>query len=469
MKTLLVITACFLYGITYSAIDTLTYAQIYNFNVGDTFDYRINVDDVNTGFSYINYSRKVVTEKTYSINSDTLYIKYAATNGAVLNTDTITNMNEQAVYSVIDSSYEANCSRMEQYDITTYPGYTSNELIYSCFESGSRYRFTEGLGRTQYCRSAIGNNGSGCNCYSEEMVYYSNGVTRVGTPYTVLNGSSLVRFTPLPEECAVWTRTVTGSVTPGSPIGTITEQIRTGNKTVKNGHTYVEMICRIYNGFNGHFTNDSLVGYFYNDSANKRVLFVQDTNASMVYSLCNFNYSQGTSCGPNGHFQLTQVLIGGVFRTKWECTSTSPYAASPFIEGIGYLTGLIEINKLYSNFTAGPEHGDLTCFSVCGKTLYPQAGQTACPLLTGIDDVDSDISQFNLIPNPALTSVEIKLSNEFLNTTLTITDLTGRVLLQQKLEVEETSVSINELPAGIYLATVISPDGRAATQKLIKE
>ena len=86
------------------ASDTLTIRQVFNFNVGDTFDYRLTQFNQCVGFSTTAYVRKIVIQKSYSIAQDTIYYQYNLPlgNGSpffyVSQFDTITNLDSFAIH-----------------------------------------------------------------------------------------------------------------------------------------------------------------------------------------------------------------------------------------------------------------------------------------------------------------------------------------------------------------------------------
>jgi len=94
------------------ANDTLTRAQVYNFNVGDTFDYKEVYQYGSTlappgtpWHTTISYSRYIITSQFYSPDSATKYIqrKQVYPEPAVLDTLVLTNLNAIEVYQ--DSLY----------------------------------------------------------------------------------------------------------------------------------------------------------------------------------------------------------------------------------------------------------------------------------------------------------------------------------------------------------------------------
>ncbi|WP_353084547.1 PQQ-dependent sugar dehydrogenase [Flavobacterium sp.] len=83
---------------------------------------------------------------------------------------------------------------------------------------------------------------------------------------------------------------------------------------------------------------------------------------------------------------------------------------------------------------------------------------------------DFEKNEFSLFPNPAKNSISIKLSNDNLATKITIFDLTGKLILSQKLENNpENTISISSITKGIYMVSVETENGISYSKKLIIE
>lgn len=71
-----------------------------------------------------------------------------------------------------------------------------------------------------------------------------------------------------------------------------------------------------------------------------------------------------------------------------------------------------------------------------------------------INSIESEDAELELFPNPAADYIQIKiadLNNSF--TSVTITDVAGRLISVQPFSV---TISVSELPAGVYYLTVYS-------------
>jgi hypothetical protein len=183
----------FLITLRAKASDTLTVRQAYNFSVGDTFDYKYQTINDDFGWNFTNYGRKVLIQKTVSVTLDTIFYGFGGPlSSQVSEWDTITNLDSISIRQIsIDTSI---CRGQYQFISSIYPGHMSNTVQVSCFEVDTSYTFTEGLGRTQYYYGQPDYNGGGCDCYGEQLVYFSNGTTSVGTPYYLLLGVGLKKI-----------------------------------------------------------------------------------------------------------------------------------------------------------------------------------------------------------------------------------------------------------------------------------
>ena len=73
---------CCLFPCKVMCSDTLTVSQAFNFNIGDTFDYKntwVYEADGGGGWTYITYYRIVIADKYFSQNGDTMFIRETVT------------------------------------------------------------------------------------------------------------------------------------------------------------------------------------------------------------------------------------------------------------------------------------------------------------------------------------------------------------------------------------------------------
>lgn len=182
---LLLFTACNAY-----AGDTLTRAQVYNFNVGDTFDYRHFTASTQTGpdtfvtNTYISYTRQVVTNTFYSPDSLTKYIVRQQIYPTTLTPDTLILTNLQGQEVVIDTTL-SNTGWPDTSIVSPLPdffGRTTNYITFFCCSPGwEEILFARGLGKV------VDHSYGSVQFYSwndsTTLVYYGNDSVALGTPY----------------------------------------------------------------------------------------------------------------------------------------------------------------------------------------------------------------------------------------------------------------------------------------------
>ncbi|MBS1685527.1 MAG: T9SS type A sorting domain-containing protein [Bacteroidetes bacterium] len=470
MKKMLFLSLSILASILGRASDTLTVRQVYNFSIGDTFDYRGFVHSSDIGpSSYLSYYRHIVTQKNYSTNSDTIYYTYYDPDRGY-SSDTITDLDSIAIFEI--PNIYSSCNMSYTVDTGTFLGMPANSVDISCFESGGQDIVAESIGKVKHVRSSIDYSGTGYNASGWQLIYYAHDSIQAGTPYYIANGSTLGQYyMPLPERCAMWTRSSTGTLSPtSSATATVVEQIRTDSIIQWRGHSLVSLVARIFNGFTGHVTLDSLIGYFYNDTLHKSAYFLSDTSAPLqtIYNLSVYNGSPQGSCG---YIQLDTVILGSVARLRVgtaDPASNTSYCCTSVIAGIGSLYGLVPVIQLYHYYN-GPACGQLIDFCVCGDHTYGQSDFYSCRLLTAVEDIPGSHSVY-LYPNPTQGSVYLSLTDiAGYDGTFMITDFLGQQVYSSRISTGESTHDISSLPSGLYLWRLESDQGIIQTGKLIKE
>ena len=466
------------------ASDTLTLRQIYNFNVGDTFDY------VSTGSvsipSYVihpSFTRYIIQSKTISIAGDSItYIRqhtYPA-----LSYDTL-------VYTFLDSNVimidtlpsTGGCPIGFTID-TSWGGILYNQVSGGC-DGYNNHRYQEGLG------ISWSNNGGGSSydppifSNTQSLIYYSKNGVSTGTPYYIANGQALIHFTPIPEQCATWTRQVGHN----SPLwGSYYEQIRTDSIIPFNSHNYVSLLFRSADSYYNTFTTDSLIGYFRNDTLGRKVWFTP-THGSPETILYNFNLMDDSTIGGD-YVTLSRTTIAGQSKTVWSYSdvvynnnpNAFPYSQiinRGYAEGIGGLQGFVKVKDILHSdtlFYAGAvlatnvlyDEGNLVSFCVCGNTVYPDTPLMSCRLLTGINNIPS--SQIHLYPNP--TSDEIHLSVSEMNGAnyqIILTDILGNKIYTSLVTQSESTHNISNLSPGMYTWRLMGNNTLIKSGKIVKD
>lgn len=87
-------------------------------------------------------------------------------------------------------------------------------------------------------------------------------------------------------------------------------------------------------------------------------------------------------------------------------------------------------------------------------------------LVTGIEENTNGIYNLNISPNPTRSHITITTSS-FTNSILSVYDITGRILLQQKFN-EQATINVAAFKEGMYLVEVRDEKGRSVKGKLVK-
>jgi hypothetical protein len=331
------------------ASDTLTLRQIYNFNVGDTFDYEI-IFGASAG--YANFSGSyfeiyTIVGKNISANNDTITYTRLQVYPNVNQIDNLIYYNlDSPVWitfdTLVDTPYfSIDTGRLNDGRITNTLNYNNpNSYVTDYCEYGYGIgAFDTVFGTINYTLPDGDNNLYGN--YNRILIYFSKGLEEYGTPYQI-NAPSHVHYTPIPEECAFWN--YGSSFNPYFPNDYSLYQVRTGNKFYINSHTYVELLLQQWNQADSMLSMDSLVGYFRNDTTGQKVYFTQQLGGSETL-LYDFTIKTDAEIGVPLYTDTTvnTINIGGTLRAEWTFTSMDPFGdfmSSQTLEGVGALIGL---------------------------------------------------------------------------------------------------------------------------------
>ena len=185
---------CVFLGLNVFANDTLTRAQVYNFSVGDTFDYfhLTYTHDRPYGTGQIldssySYSRYIVTNIYFSIDSSTKFIerKEIYPPGNVYDTLVLQSLTGYEVYLDTLSCFYAAITEIAFLPNSAYNGRTINILSQLTCQPGSeKFTFCDGLGPV-IVKKLLGGCGPCSLTYdSTTLIYYNQGGETWGTPYT---------------------------------------------------------------------------------------------------------------------------------------------------------------------------------------------------------------------------------------------------------------------------------------------
>jgi hypothetical protein len=93
----------------------------------------------------------------------------------------------------------------------------------------------------------------------------------------------------------------------------------------------------------------------------------------------------------------------------------------------------------------------------CNPNNLKKPTQKSCGTITSIE-VESNLNDFEVYPNPFNNELSISLSDKIGNTTITILNSLGEIVLEQKSNSVNTRLNLSYLPIGIYIVRVSSKD-----------
>jgi hypothetical protein len=281
-------------------------------------------------------------------------------------------------------------------------------------------------------------------------------------------------YHPFPDSNAVWNMRQRGyCIAPGDYCDFLYSYIITGD-TIIAGNSYhklsVPIVERTATG--GTCTNCSGfwpgadAGFIRQDIPGKKVYFIEQGN-SIEQLLYDFNMQTSdtvkgymeSACGSNPDIvgTIDSVLIGSNYRKRWDLTGGH---YEYLIEGIGLIQGLGDLNHFLGQSDCGFIDGPflaITCFVQNDTILYHPLPSYACEVITGIKNISENNNSINIYPNPTHDNFTITLNRQVQNGELKIYDVTGRMVMEQKLHSQISSINC-QLSSGIYFLKVLLPD-----------
>ncbi len=206
----------------------------------------------------------------------------------------------------------------------------------------------------------------------------------------------------------------------------------------------------------------------YRQDVTLRKVFYIPTGDSVEQLLYDFNlqvgdtvrgYTERMAIFPDIVESIDSVLVGSNYHKRWYI---NPCFGIYLIEGIGSTYGIFEASP--GCISDGPEF-NLTCFQQDGMTQYPDT-TTDCQLLVDVDTPPGITDQINVFPNPSNGSFTVDLDQPENFRELHLTGMAGNNILREPVA-GRSRIRINDLPAGVYLLTLIRNDNTTVNRKMI--
>lgn len=239
---------------------------------------------------------------------------------------------------------------------------------------------------------------------------------------------------PFPTDSARWVILKT-DYNAGATMFTYSAVISNGEDTIISGNTYTKIL-------GGAFREENSKVYYYSfpDSAE---FLMYDFNLVAGDTVDNVHILMGSGIYNPGQAVVTYtdtVNYNGVDRKQIHFET-----AFSWIEGIGSVTGLF--NEFYWNVSL--YQYDLTCMSINQTSIYPNLSPGHCyqNLQSLLENQDFT---YNIYPNPSQGKFQIESDKLPTNSTIIITDLTGKSMKEFKFTAPSQEISV-DLSTGVYL------------------
>ena len=276
-------------------------------------------------------------------------------------------------------------------------------------------------------------------------------------------------YYPFPDSNAQWNMHLSLQGIPGPAHEEFYSIILTGD-TLINGLTYHKLTIPYVESSGKSITTMISPGYkgaIRQDTLNRKTFIIPPATITEQL-LYDFTMQIGDTV--KGHIEtylnpgdvvesIDSVLVGNNYHKRWKINSNYTIY---FIEGVGSTYGLIEYSP--GNVVDWADIST-TCFRQNGITLYP-ASATNCELITSIIPVNKKKDQFKIYPNPSHGSFTAEFDKSMNIVEIRLTDLFGRIILQQQTD-NLTKIEIDNLENKTYILTIIDKDHKTTNKKII--
>ncbi|MBW6484263.1 MAG: T9SS type A sorting domain-containing protein [Vicingaceae bacterium] len=165
--------------------------------------------------------------------------------------------------------------------------------------------------------------------------------------------------------------------------------------------------------------------------------------------------------------QIDSMLIQNQYRKRYYYNVVSSnfsncnglfWVYNYYIETIGSPLGIFGHLGMYFE-----NHSELLCFEDT-EIAYPDS--LACYNAVGINEESIKENSVSVYPNPNNGSFELTIDAPFQQANITILDVTGKVITQQRITQKNTQLNLLSHPKGMYFYQLLV-DGKQVTGKLI--
>jgi hypothetical protein len=251
--------------------------------------------------------------------------------------------------------------------------------------------------------------------------------------------------------------------------------------TVVNNHNYYLLYNRpvvksYYQGYYySSFPPEDTVGYFRNDSLNKKVWMLGNNWKDTL--LYDFDLKIGDTLQPTLLHDTSEILVvdsidsilvGVNFHRRFhiavDTSSTYPIDLA-LIEGVGSISGFMK--NIYFHPLGQTGH-KLACLKDSSGLLYLDSNYVfGCQLATNHNSTSDKNIPIDIYPNPNSGSFTIEPGDQAI--TLRLFDSAGRLLWEEEVSPGATPLFHIPGPAGLYLLQGNGEDGGFFSKKVVKK
>ena len=211
--------------------------------------------------------------------------------------------------------------------------------------------------------------------------------------------------------------------------------------------------------------NDTIANEIFMKSDSNRV-YLFDSSSTTFKLIYDFNALSGDTIEVftrDPYSDSTIIIVDSVSTININGTILGVQYVSPLYFGGYYdMSGIIIENIGWTGFMfplstlADPPYGGaLRCFQNDSIGLYKPSAFDCDYLETGIESINNS-NNLSIYPNPASEILNISIAKEIdlTNATVSLVDVSGKQVLNQRIQSTETVIHINHLPNGIYLLNI---------------
>jgi len=147
-------------------------------------------------------------------------------------------------------------------------------------------------------------------------------------------------------------------------------------------------------------------------------------------------------------------------------TTTTPDNTTAIFSGTATLYALAKAGKLFVGWADGNVDNPRTV-TVSSDTTFT-ANFATCEN-TGIEETRSSSAGIQVYPNPANNTLNVQLEKFVNNGTLTMFDMSGKIVLSQAINSNSAKINLSSLTAGNYILRLVENGQASAGVKVVKE